>query len=433
MTSKWDKYIVDEDSSKAASVADKWSKYVVNEEKNPEISSKSEEIAKGFKFFGYQPNPETIEDIRQPVGVALKGFAEGLVGTPGNIYEVGKSVFGLPQAKNPLPTSQDVGSFFEKASGEKFQPQNLPEEILGETAGALGSILGLGGPLKGPTLAKSLQRTGLAAFIPATTSVLAGKAALPPWAQASAVIGSGLLTHRITGKSLNQIEKDLYTQSGNMSKGVVIPSNALNSRIEKLGSEMAQGLSTGPKTRIRSMMNEISAKASGGAIPLDDLIQFRKDVIEVSKEFTPEIRKGSARYWSGLRSAIDASIGDYEKLNPEFSQVYRQANSIHRGLNEARYVERFIKNHKTASGFSTAGAEGFLKILGYSLGTIPTITTAGATKMAEFTAAMVRNPGLRKAWKDILKDASKNEVKAVGNSLKVFEKYAKDEDLIEND
>jgi hypothetical protein len=214
-----------------------------------------------------------------------------------------------------------------------------------------------------------------------------------------------------------------------MAEKVMLPTDNLTTRLDKLQSKMSEGLSTGPKDRINKMIDELKAKASGGAIPLPNLMQARRDAIEVSKEFTREVRKGSERYWSGLRQAIDDTVGDYEKINPEFSQVYRQANSLHRGLNEARIIEKFIISHPILSS-TAAGGEFFLHTLGHAL-VGPSITAGGAVvgKLTEFAIAMKRNPGLRKAWQDVMKDASKNEVRATLNSLRKFHKEAKEEGL----
>jgi hypothetical protein len=431
MSSKWDQFIVSQPNVEtpttdvAPTSQDKWSQYIVQK---PETAKASEDVAKSFKFFGFEPKAETIESIRQPVGAALKRFAGGILGTPGDIEQLARSVTGT-EKRQILPTSKEVESGFEKVSGQEYKPKGTAQEILAETSGALGSILGLGGPLKGASLLKSLTRTGLGAFVPATTSVISGKAELPDWMQASAVIGSGILTHRITGKSMRQIEKELYKQADTMAEKVMLPTDNLTTRLDKLQSKMSEGLSTGPKDRINKMIDELKAKASGGAIPLPNLMQARRDAIEVSKEFTREVRKGSERYWSGLRQAIDDTVGDYEKINPEFSQVYRQANSLHRGLNEARIIEKFIISHPILSS-TAAGGEFFLHTLGHAL-VGPSITAGGAVvgKLTEFAIAMKRNPGLRKAWQDVMKDASKNEVRATLNSLRKFHKEAKEEGL----
>ena len=156
--------------------------------------------------------------------------------------------------------------------------------------------MGLGGPLEGANLVHSLFRTGLAAFVPASVAVGISKTGLPDWVKTSAVIGAGLLTHRITGKSMKEISRGLYSQAEELSKDVVLPTENLISRIDKLQGKMSEGLKTGPKSRINDAINEIRGKAQGGAVPVKDLMQFRRDVNEISKEFTKDQLKGSENY-----------------------------------------------------------------------------------------------------------------------------------------
>ena len=426
MSSKWDQFIVSQPNVEEPSTnvtptsQDKWSQYIVQKS---ETGKASEDVAKSFKFFGFEPKAETIESIRQPVGAALKRFAGGLLGTPGDIEQLARSVTGT-EKRQILPTSKEVESGFEKISGQEYKPEGTAQEILAETSGALGSILGLGGPLKGASLLKSLTRTGLGAFVPATTSVISGKLELPDWMQASAVIGSGILTHRLTGKSMKQTANELYKKSDELAKGVMIPTDPFKNRLDKFQSTLSEGLTTGPKSKMHSAVEEIKGKISGGAVPLPSIIKFRKDVNEISKEFTKDQLKGSESYWKGLRSTIDETIGEYEKVNPEFSQTYRQANSLFRGLNEARSIENFIKKHPILSGEGAL----FLKFL-TPIGISSTLTGATSLKAIEFANALRRNPGYRKAYYDVLKDASKNELKGTINSLRKFNEISKEEGI----
>jgi len=411
-----------------------------------EPSEKAQQIAKHMKVFGYQPKPETIEAIRKPLVQKLRmpgtEFATSLLGAPGDVMAfvnqlIAKPITekitgreGVPFEETPLgaiiPTSERLHRGFEEIAGEKIRPETTGEEILGTTAGFLGSMLGLGAkgigkPGRLPFTTKQMPaavKTVLSAFAPASAYVGAKKADLPPWAVASAAIGTSLLTHKLTNKTIGQMKNDLYAMSDTLSKDVMLPSKNLVSRLDNLQGIMSKGLRTGPKSRINTLIEEMKGKAGGGAILLEDLIQFRKDIIEVGKEFTKDQLKGSETFWKGLRQSVDNSIQDYEKTNPKFSQAFRQANSLHRGLMESKRMETFLNKHRTLSGL--AGIGGGLSALLKSVLGVGQVSGLAAIKAYNFTRAMTRNPGLRKAWKDVFKNAVNENVRGTARSLKNF-------------
>ena len=419
-------------------------------------SQKSEKVAKEFKMFGFTPEAETIEKIRKPLvqKVAYPGteFLSSLLGAPGDVLSfinqmVAKPLSeklsgkeGLPYEEmllgKVLPPSESIHKAVEGYAGEKLRPETTGEELLGTTAGFLGAMYGFGagGVAKAgriPFTTKTLPapiKTVLSAFAPASAFVATQKADLPPWMQAGVTVGVSLLTHKATNKNIGQIKNDLYSLSDKLAKGRIITSDKLISRLDNLQATMSEGLKTGPKTRISSLIEEMTSKASGGVIPVKDLIEFRKDIIEVGKEFTKEQMKGSEKFWKPLRQAVDNSIGDFEKVNPEFSQAFRQANSLHRGMLESKRMETFIKNHKYLFGLA-GGAGGLaMKLLGTTFGITP-IKGLLAAKAYNFTRAMVRNPGLRKAWKDLLKNAANENLRGTGRALKNFNAQVKKEGL----
>lgn len=410
-------------------------------------STKSQEVAKGFKFFGYQPKAETIEPIRhqlmQKLVEPVTEFTTSALGAPGDVLSLLNEIIARPLSEKLtgkpsqsfeesllgqfIPTSERLHKGIEEFAGEKIRPETTSEELLGTTAGFLGSMLGFGTKGLGkagqiPFTAKKIPatvKTVLSAFAPATAFVSAKKADLPPWMQVGATIGTSLLTHRLTNKSIPQISKDLYVKSDKLAKNVLMPAEKLNRRLDNLQQIMSKGLTTAPKSRINTLINEINGKASGGAIPLSDLIQFRKDIIEVGKEFTKEQMKGSEVFWKPFRATIDNTINDYK--NPEFQKTFREANSLYRGIQESKKMESFLKKHWQGTALGLGG-EYLLKQVGHSLG-IPTIGVLGGIKTYNFINSLRKNPGFRKAYKDLLKNATNENIKGTSRALKNFNKY----------
>lgn len=391
-------------------------------ETQPAAQSKSEKIAKSLKFYGVKPKAATIESIRQKVGTGLRGLAGGLIGTPSDIVKLLTKVakaplgglLGKPVGKAAekitefLPTSEKVEQFFDTMAGEKFEPKTTTEKLIANTASGLGAIL-LGGPLKATTRLPSGVRTVMAAVAPAVAMTATEKADLPPWAQAASAIGASLLVHKFTGKNIKSVRNEWYRKADKLAEGKSIKAESLNKNLSKLETLLYKGGKTGPKEAVKKLANEVKGKIHGGRIGLDELIEFKKNINERMGEF--EKIKGSKGFWKMLGGMVDKGIGQYEKFNPEFKKVFRQANSLHKGLREARVIESFIKSHPIISAEA-----------GLVLNMLPggAVTKVGILKGGELVAAFARNPGLRKAYFEVLKNASKNEVRGTLNAVKKF-------------
>ena len=413
----------------------------------PEASDKSKEIAKSLKFYGFEPDPESVEAIRRPLVQKLlypaTEFTSATVGAPGDVLSLLNELIARPTAefitKKPtqpyeetifskiLPTSEMVHRKAEEAAGEKIRPESITEELIGTTSGFLGSMVGLG--------AKGLGKAGqipftkikipaaintvLNAFAPAAAFTGAKKADLPPWMTVGATLGTSLLTHRLTNKAVPQIRNDLYKRAGDMSKGQVIYSDKLLDRIDGLYEQLQKGGKTSAKSSVMKFMDNIRAKAIGGGIELDDVIEARKNLFEESKMLTKQQYKPTERYWNQARKVLDDTIKDYK--NPEFQKVFREANSLHRGIKESRKMEAWVKGHLKESAIGLGG-NFLLRHLQIASGLSP-LKAAAATKAYYFTKALVKNPGFRKAYKDVLKNAANENIRGTSRALKNFNEY----------
>lgn len=392
----------------------------------------------GISFLGKQiVTPEQIgqfkHQAKQKVAVPLSHLFSGAGGLPGDIAALLTNLVGAPIEKavtdkepvsyeqHPLsfllPTSEMIQSGIEKLTGEKLRPETPGEEILATAAqfgGATGKLKA--GRLLGKQLS-SLPRTILAAAVPAATLTGAKHAELPPGVQAVSTVASSLITHKLTNKSFKEVAGDLYNQANQMAEKVMLPAEPISERLTKLQSKLSEGLSTPPKSRIQSTIKEIEGKISGGSYRLPDLLKWRQDINEISKEFTKEQLKGSQNEWRSLRRVIDETIGDYEKTNPEFGKVYREANSLYRGIQESKSIENFVKSHPILAGAGLAG-ELTLHALHHALGSFayPAVGYSLA-KLGEFSVALARNPGLRKATANVFKNAAKEDLKGTASAL----------------
>ena len=389
-------------------------------EKSPS-TQKAEKVSESFKFFGHKPSKETIEKIRHPIGVAEKGLAKGLIGGPGELINFAQQLMGIEKPMTILPTTEHVGKFFDTLSGEQFNPENLTEEIADRGFEFLGGMLGLGGMRTGGTLLKTFGKNILSSFAPAGVSVVSEKAGLPPWAQVASTIGTSFLTHRLTGKSLKDVQKSLYSQANELSKDASISSKSLENNFSGLEKILEKGVSTPTTNAIQGTINELKSKIKSGNISVEDLTSAKSRIYEKKSEVFAKLgfkeSKGTEGLWKKLTKDIDNTISEYEKINPEFSKVYRQANSLTKGMEDTKKMGKWFLENK----FLTGPGGILLKMV------LPTTFKGGliATTAAQtglFIRSLAKNPGYKKAYFDVLKNAANEDLKGTSQALKVFNK-----------
>ena len=411
-----------------------------------EPSEKSKVAAQNLKFFGYQPKAETLEPIRhqllQKVVLPVTEIASSALGGVGDVASllntlIGKPIGGKEFEELPLigqiPTSERLHKAAEQFAGEKIRPETIGEELLGTTAGFLGSMLGFGAKGLGkagtiPYTKKVIPasvKTVLSLFAPASAFVAAKKAELPPWMQVGATIGTSLLTHKLTNKSIPQVSSELFETRNNLAKNVMIPGSPLASDLNELYNEMQKGGTTSVEKHIMNFLDNIKSKATGGDVPLEEILKSRTKLMQESRMFTPHQRKGTERFWNNAERILDKHIKEYK--NPEFQKINEEANSLYKGLKESQRVERFLINHPKLS-ISGAGTAFLLHTLrdvtGISAVSPQTaFITAGGLKTFNFIRALKRNSGFRKAYHDVLKNAANENIKGTSRALKNFNQY----------
>jgi hypothetical protein len=416
-------------------------------------SEKSKKVAKSFKFFGYEPKAETIEPIRhqlmQKLVEPITEFTSAALGAPGDVLSLANEFIAKPISKKItgqegqpfeetavgklIPTSQKLHQIAEQAAAEKLRPETTGEELLGTTAGFLGSMIGLGAKGIGkagtiPFIKKALPgsvKTVLSAFAPASAFVAAKKADLPPWMQVGATIGTAALTHKLTNKSIPQISSELFETRNSLAKDVMMPGTPLANDLSNLYGEMQKGGTTSVEKHIMTFLDNIKSKAEGGDVPLEEILKARTKLMQESRMFTPHQRKGTEKFWNDAERILDNHIKKYE--NPEFQKINTEANSLYKGIKESKRIERFLGKHKkeTLTGAGSLFLSHFLRdITGISLASPTTVLSiATGLKTYNFTRALIRNAGFRKAYKDVLKNASNENVRGTSRALKNFNHY----------
>jgi hypothetical protein len=389
--------------------------------------SKSKNVADSLKFFGYKPEEETIQKIRQPAGVGVKGLTKGLLGLPGELIELGETIFGnIPKGGNKLlPNTEDVGKFFEKRAKEGFTPENTFEQWLDRGAEFLGGSLSLGGLSKATNLKRAIGKNLLGSFVPAGVSVLAEEADLPPWMQAAATIGTGILTHGLANRSLKQLNKEWHKQAREMASGTMLDVTPAISRLKNLKETISGRIkSDSARQFLDKHIDSVLDKIDRGLISANQWMDVNTSLNDVALE--AKDLPGAKRLFGSIKSAVQSLGKQFERNNKQAYKMYRNANSLTKGINESRFIERFIQNNPI---LSTLGGTGSLfgSILKLGLGSTVGKGIGGGVlaKGFELAAALSRNKGLRKAYWETIKRASKEEARGTYQSLKKFNDEAK--------
>lgn len=396
---------------------------IIEDEK---VSPKADEIAEQFKFFGYKPEARTIENLRRKAGVGLRGALQGL-GVPGEIAELGQRLVGVKKPLKVLPTTKDLGQLFDRTAGEDFTPQNTSEEFINRGTEFLTAAFSLGGLSKAPTAARALGKNLLNAFVPAGVSIGAEQANLPPWMQAAATIGSSILTHKFTNRSLRDINREWQRSARNALKDELVDVAPIESKLSEMLKDIRRTkLKSSPSRQfLEKQINPILEKTKRRLIPFEEWDGINQTLGEVSRE-AREL-KGGKRLLGQIQSIVQEEGKQLQRKNPDGYKAFRLANSLTKGLNESRFIENWLKrNPKLAAQSGVMAA--FLKA---AIGSPAVTALKGGIglKATEMTAALARNKGLRKAYFEVMKNAAAENTKGTLASLKKFNAQAKKEGL----
>lgn len=418
----------------------------------PEASEKRKQVAESFKVPGWKPKAESIETIRHGVGSALRGAAQGL-GSIGELinlalpkkgskrYEEAAKGFAIHfgpnneiwkpkpesvyKAMHIVPDSQTIGNFFDKTAGEDFSPKNVPEQFINLGMDFLTSMLTLGGGAKAGSAVKSFGKNLMRAFVPAGVNVMGQEAGLPDWLNAANTIGASLLTHKFTSDSLPKIANQWHEHARELGKDTLIDVRPAMEKLEKFKeAKVNWRLDTDPvKKFLNNAINDVEKKFIRNVIPANEWAGVNTSL----NSFAPEASElvGGKKLLGQVKSIVQGLDEQLKFRNPEYLKAYRQANSLTKGIYESRFIENFIKKHPKLAA-SSGLVTGLLKYA--NIGNIPGMggigAGAGAVKVGQIVSALYRNPGLRKAYFEVLRHAAAENPNMTLKALKEFNSVA---------
>lgn len=426
----------------------------------------------GFVSLYEQPNEKSTQNdqstpsfgkelLRHGARSVARG-AETLLGLPGDVLSLAKTGVGKGVeliAGKPLPQFREALEKGPSAiQGDEFTPEAIPtSENLKEITGA--ATKGLTNPqseieegfdeLVSDFASLALPVKGKIPFTRALgTSLFAnlGKQLVKDFggsetAQNATKIGSMFLAGMFRPKQADKFVDSLYKESKELiPKGTMIPSESIVKNLSHIENDLSKGLETATKDKVLRDVKTLKNKASGGAIPLDEVVQTYHDINENmrAKKLFDELSKGERKLlkdrYNNFKKEVSNTIEDYGKYNPEFVNKWRSANEAYSAIAESKKVSGMVM--KAAKSKHTLAASPALLVF-EAMNPAMAAKTAGAiaigygiAKPAELAFRFAKSPTLRKYYLGVIDNSIKENLPGVITNLSKLDKEMKKENFI---
>jgi hypothetical protein len=417
------------------------------EEPSSSIFSKAQEKIQNEpheqeKQFPFENENDLQREIERGQAQSTSRILENVAGFPGDVQSIIKQITGF-QPGIPLPTSQGLKKFSEKATLGYTKPKNEFEEKTGDIAGNIGSMMIPGSktynafrniaiPVAGGLLKEGLEQVGTEE----------GKADL---AKIGFMFALDLASQR---KGFGGGAKKVATDIINMaekSTSLVPQFNASNikNEFENLKSYLLRG-GGGPTvdpiiTKIEEFLQKVDAN---GMIDSLELPHFRKKVntlIENMGGFDPSIPKSIKKKTifnlNKFKDVLNQADNEYALSNPMYGKLSKAGNEAFSAYSQSNVASNFLKRafgDKIKSGvvkslLGIGGPLGYASfkapIIGLIGGGAGAATAIGLTTYKYLTRIM-KSPILRKYYTELLKGSLSGNVNEVAKNLKPLEKDA---------
>lgn len=305
--------------------------------------------------------------------------------------------------KDRLPTSHELKELSESYTKGFTSAQGPTEKAIDEFAE---TVTGLLGPMKfrkalGIGLGSTAAKKGLETLGIGEGGQEAGK------------LGTMFLLSTINPKGALKYSNSQYEKANQLARGASIKSSGLENSLKSLSQALEEGLTTQKKTSVKNPARELLGKINNGKIKVSELTAAKRDINDLIGE--PQTLKGARKLLGSLGKMVDNAIKPYEKINPEFSKVYRPANEIYGAIQQGNKASNFMKSvlgTKSILGATLAEAA-----LGHPEYIIPTAAGAtaalGSARTVDFFTRLGKSKELRKFYGKALTAAAKEDAPAL--------------------
>lgn len=357
-------------------------------------------------------------DIASLPSTLLQKGAEKITGKDqSTAANVAKAVF--PGAN--LPTSSQLKEKAVEASEGYLAPKGKGEEISDEVIQDFTSLLS---PAKaGGSLLKTLSRKlGIAAGATGAKELAAGFGAGEK-GQAGTKVGTMFLLSIFDPKGASKYVSNLYQDAKELvPEGAKVSAKNLSLELSSLRKQLEKGGSAASKTKAIQKIDEINSKISKKQIPVEELTEFKKTINESRASLYDEFKSDKAgralakRNLDSVSKTVDNALGDYAKVNPEWGNVYNDANAgyaaIQSSKKAAKSVAEFLRQNPHLK-YGALAAELFLAPK--SIAFLP-LAYAGI-KGVELLARISKSSVLRKYYIGAAEAAVKEDAAAFARNM----------------
>lgn len=410
--------------------------FVPLESSAKKIPNKEPTTLESFEGLG----SEFDKDIERHQARNTSRALEGIFGLPGDVASFVTGLFGKEQGI--LPTSQRLKEFSESATGGYTAPKNELEQAGDELFRDIGSMLtpgagtyniarNIGIPIVGTLAKEGLKYSGV-------------EDRNASYAKMGTMVILDLLAHRTPGGA-KQHSLDLFKEAESL-----VPEGALaNGKIlDKSLSNLETSLKAGGKRpstidaldKIKELRREI--QKGEGAIPVKNLIEFRKSINEIVEGFggydiklPTKIKNRAIGNLQDVKGKVIKATEEYGQLkNPEFAKLNRAANESYAAYENsnkiAKFIEKTVGKHvksnaaKTLLGLAGTGVTGaatYLSPTAAVLGGSAGLAGTGAYHSFKVLHRMKNSPTLRQYYKNILEGSLKGNAGQVSANTKALD------------
>ena len=391
------------------------------------------------------------EAVRHGVRSAAR-VGETIAGLPGDIVGLLRS--GLGYGAEKLTGNKGIREAIEKGpesiTGDEFTPESIPssgqlQQALGKATKGFTQPQGRGEALADEFISDitslAIPVKGKIPFARAIGTAFAGnlgkefakEAGVDETGQFATKMGIFGLAGLIRPKEADKFVSNLYDKARTaIPEGTMIPTTKLTRELNVLEKELGKGKSTATKKQVLDDLKELENKAAGGALPLDDLVQYYHDINETmtSRKLFGELSKSEHKLlktrFEKLKGVVKNNIEEYGQYNPEFLDNWKSANEAFGAIQQSKKVSKFIHNAiKGKLGmvgtpalvlFEVMHPEHLVKTAGaYAIGKT-------ALSIGELTARIAKSPTLRKYYQQVVENSLKANSGAVVKDLNKINK-----------
>lgn len=328
-----------------------------------------------------------------------------------------------------LPSSDQIRNNVTKyLFGEKLEPKNIWEKRADDV---ISDFTALALPLPGSQL--KVLRPALTSLGANIASETIGQMGGSEKQKTFAKLGSFLVGSLANPKGAEKLANNLYKQAESvLPKDATVSSTNLGRSLDELEASFRKGGLAGSDKVALEKIADLRNEMQGAQIPVDSLVSAKRKINEARAGLfkalegnKPGIKTAKFKL-DKVSKAVDSSLEEYGKHNPEWQAFYKPANEVFGAIAQSKKARNWLINHK--KNFGTFGALSLFGIeqaigLPTSAAAVGIGGTAGLT--AEFMTRLAKSPTLRKYYTNVINAALKQDVIAAQENLKKLDEEMK--------